>query len=164
MADISTRMSVTGLSEYKKAMNDAKAAVKTLDAELKLNEAQYKANGDAEQYMANKAGLLKTQIDQQTKVVQNAEAALKQMEQQGTKSGAGYEKMRQQVYNSTQKLVEMRTELQQVENGAKIPLNGWGEEIFPEGKPARVYLDGMFWGIAERAGNLMLWKAQISPE
>ena len=119
MADISTRMSVTGLSEYKKAMNDAKAAVKTLDAELKLNEAQYKANGDAEQYMANKAGLLKTQIDQQTKVVQNAEAALKQMEQQGTRSGAGYEKMRQQVYNSTQKLVEMRTELQQVESGAK---------------------------------------------
>ena len=52
----------------------------------------------------------------------------------------------------------------QVENGAKIPLTGWGEEIFPEGKPARVYLDGMFWGIAERAGNLMLWKAQISPE
>jgi hypothetical protein len=112
-------MSVTGLSEYKKAMNDAKAAVKTLDAELKLNEAQYKANGDAEQYMTNKSALLKNQIDQQTKVVQNAEAALKQMEQQGTRSGTGYEKMRQQVYNSTQKLVEMRTELQQVESGAK---------------------------------------------
>lgn len=119
MADISTRMSVGGLSEYKKAMKDAAASVKTLDTELKLNEAQYKANGDASTYMANKAGLLKKQIDEQTKVVQNAEAALKQMERQGTNSGSGYEKMRQQVYSSTQKLVEMRTELQQVEGGAK---------------------------------------------
>lgn len=119
MADISTRMSVSGLSEYKKAMKDAAASVKTLDTELKLNEAQYKANGDAETYMANKAGLLKKQIEEQTKVVRNAEAALKKMEQQGTNSGSGYEKMRQQVYSSTQKLVEMRTELQQVEGGAK---------------------------------------------
>lgn len=119
MADISTRMSVSGLSEYRKAMKDAAASVKTLDTELKLNEAQYKANGDASTYMANKAGLLKKQIEEQTKVVQNAEAALKKMEQQGTNSGSGYEKMRQQVYSSTQKLVEMRTELQQVEGGAK---------------------------------------------
>lgn len=119
MADISTRMSVSGLSEYKKAMKDAAASVKTLDTELKLNEAQYKANGDAETYMANKAGLLKKQIEEQTKVVRNAEASLKQMERQGTNSGASYERMRQQVYSSTQKLVEMRTELQQVEGGAK---------------------------------------------
>ena len=119
MADISTNMSVKGLSEYKKAMKDAAASVKTLDAELKLNEATYKATGNSATYMSNKVGLLKAQIDAQTKVVQNAEAALKEMEKGGNKSGAAYERMRQQLTNATTSLWNMRAELQNVEKGAQ---------------------------------------------
>ena len=32
--DITTKMSVTGISQYKKAMGDATASVKNLDAQL----------------------------------------------------------------------------------------------------------------------------------
>jgi hypothetical protein len=119
MADISTNMSVKGLSEYKKAMKDAAASVKPLDAELKLNEATYKATGNSATYMSNKVGLLKAQIEQQTKVVQNAEAALKEMEKGGNKSGTAYENMRRQLTNATTSLWNMRAELQNVESGAK---------------------------------------------
>ena len=77
MADITTKMSVTGLSQYKKAMGDAAASVKTLDEELKLNEEQLKANGNQELYMANKVAILKDRIEAQKRVVSNAEAALK---------------------------------------------------------------------------------------
>ena len=76
MADISTRMSVSGLSEYKSAMKQAADSVKTLDEQLKLNEAQYKNNGDAEQYMANKAAILKNQISAQQTVVKNTGTVL----------------------------------------------------------------------------------------
>lgn len=52
-----------------------------------------------------------------------------------------------------------------VVNGAKLPLSrvdGW--ESLSEGQPARVYLDGEFWGMAERAGDMLVWRAQIAPE
>lgn len=52
-----------------------------------------------------------------------------------------------------------------VVNGAKVPLSrvdGW--ENLCEGQPTRVYLDGEFWGMAERAGDMLVWRAQIAPE
>ena len=51
-----------------------------------------------------------------------------------------------------------------VANGAKIPLNGWDGEYLPEDGIVRVYMDGAFWGIAQRQGNMLVWKAQIAPE
>ena len=47
------------------------------------------------------------------------------------------------------------------ENGTKIPVTGWGEEI-PEGVPVRVYLEGEFWGIAQRQETVLAWRAVIS--
>ena len=118
--DITTKMGVSGLSEYKKAMNEAKESVKTLDAELKLNEEQLKLNGNAELYMANKAQLLKDQIEAQKQVVANAEKALQQMREKGVdESSRSFQKMQQELYNSATKLTTMKTELQKVESGAE---------------------------------------------
>lgn len=83
MADISTRMSVSGLGQYKSAMSQAQASVKQLDAALKRNEAQFKVTGDKEQYMADKARLLNMRMQSQKAYAQQAEAALKKMESQG---------------------------------------------------------------------------------
>ena len=49
-----------------------------------------------------------------------------------------------------------------VVNGAKIPAGEAAGEI-PQDGIVRVYLDGEFWGIAQRQGNLLVWKAQIAP-
>ena len=67
MADIGVKMGVTGLSTFKSSMNQAQQSVKTLDAELKLSEAQFKASGDAEKYFAEQADLLKQKLKRQKK-------------------------------------------------------------------------------------------------
>ena len=72
MADISTKMSVSGLSQYKSAMSQAAQSVKTLDAQLKQNEAQYKASGDREAYMAEKSKLLADKLKAQKEAAKQA--------------------------------------------------------------------------------------------
>ena len=98
MADISTKMSVSGLSQYKSAMNQAAQSVKTLDAQLKQNEAQYKASGDREKYMADKAKLLEDKLKAQKSAAKSAADALKQMKSQGVDPmSQAYQKMQQQL-------------------------------------------------------------------
>lgn len=125
MAGVNVKMGVSGVSEFKRAMNDAKAAVKTFDDELKLNEAQLKLTGNQELYMSNKVKLLKDQIEAQKKVCQQAEQALKDMEKNGvSKASSSYQKMRQAVLQSATKLQEMKTNLKDVETGTKDAATG----------------------------------------
>ena len=51
----------------------------------------------------------------------------------------------------------------QVAAGAKIPAAVLTEEI-RETENLRVYLDGQFWGIMHRDGDMLVWKVQIAPE
>ena len=51
----------------------------------------------------------------------------------------------------------------QVAAGAKIPAAVLTEEI-RETENLRVYLDGQFWGIMYRDGDMLAWKVQIAPE
>ena len=136
--DITTKMGVTGLSEYKRSMNEAAESVKTLDAALKLNEEELKLNGNQEQYMANKAELLKQKIEAQQKVVTNAENALKAMREKGVDpSSTSFQKMQQNVYNADRKLAAMKTELKNVEtgaSGAKEQASGMNTELQNVGK------------------------------
>ena len=83
MADVSVKIGVDGLSQFRQNMQQAQTSVKTLDAELKKSEAQYKATGDKEQYLADKSRILKQQLDQQKKAVAEGEKALKAMREQG---------------------------------------------------------------------------------
>ena len=52
----------------------------------------------------------------------------------------------------------------QVAAGAKIPAGAAGGERPGEDENLRVYLNGEFWGIVRRDGDLLVWKAQIAPE
>ena len=125
-SDIGVKMSVSGISQFKSAMNDAKGSVKALDAELKLNAAQYKASGDAETYYANRAKILADQIKAQEEVVSNAEKALETMTSQGVKKAdKAYTQMQATLAQAKTRLVEM----QQAANGA-------GDELEETGKTA----------------------------
>lgn len=68
-ASIKATMGVDGASKFKSDLNAAKQSVKELDSELKLAESQFKATGDKEQYMADKASTLKQQINAQENVI-----------------------------------------------------------------------------------------------
>ena len=51
----------------------------------------------------------------------------------------------------------------QVAAGAKIPVGALREET-GENENLRVYLNGEFWGIMHRDGDMLAWKVQIAPE
>lgn len=119
MADINTKMNVTGLAQFKQSMQQAAQSVKTYDAQLRLNEKQLQATGDKEQYMANKAQLLQKQIAAQTTVVKQGQAALQAMEKNGVNpASTAYQRMQQQVANAQASLLDMQGSLQNVGQAA----------------------------------------------
>lgn len=95
---VNVKMGVTGISQFKQNMKQAQSSVKTLDEALKLNEAQFKATGDAETYMQEKSDLLNRKMEAQQKIVDEAKAALNKMAEQGVdKASDSYQKMQQQL-------------------------------------------------------------------
>ena len=50
-----------------------------------------------------------------------------------------------------------------VRSGAKLPPRAATADL-PVGTVTRIYLSGQFWGIAERAEDGFVWRAQIAPE
>lgn len=119
-SDIGVKMGVTGIAQFKQAMNQANQSVKTLDAALKLNEKQLQATGDKETYMANKSKLLQQQIAAQNNVVKQGQAALNAMEKQGVDpASSAYQKMQQQVLNAQTALLGMNSDLNSVGQSAE---------------------------------------------
>ncbi len=53
----------------------------------------------------------------------------------------------------------------QVVNGVRLPIEKVrSARDLPEGAIVRIYLNGEFWGMAERQADMMVWKCQIPPE
>lgn len=109
---IDVKMGVSGVSQFRSAMNQSSQSVKTLDAALKLNEKQLQATGDKETYMAQKSKLLQQQIAAQTNVVKQGQQALQAMEKNGVDpASSAYQKLQQQVLNAQTALLGMQTDL-----------------------------------------------------
>lgn len=112
---VNVKMGVSGVAQFKQGMKESQNAVKTLDAALKLNEAQFKATGDAQAYMEGKSDLLKKQIEEQNKVVEQAQRALDAMQKNGVSpTSDAFQKMQQQMLKAQGDLVNMQTELENV--------------------------------------------------
>ena len=119
MAGVNVKMGVNGVAEFKKGMKDAQESVKALNEALKLNESQMKLNGESELYMQNKVAILNDKIKAQEQVVRKAQAALDAMAANGTdKASAAYQKMQSAVYKASAELMDMKTDLKNVETGA----------------------------------------------
>ena len=56
---VNVKMGVSGVQQFKNGIKTAQDSVKTLDQALALNEKQFKATGDAEEYMQAKTEVLK---------------------------------------------------------------------------------------------------------
>ncbi len=59
------RLELDGEKEFKEAMSQLNAGSKTLAAEMKLLQAEYKGNADSMEYLTAKGDLLQRQLDQQ---------------------------------------------------------------------------------------------------
>lgn len=113
MADVSVKMGVSGVQQFKQGMTEAQTSIKTLDAALKANEKALKATGDAESYMEGQTTLLNQKLKQQQSIVKNAEAALKQMEQNGVKTtSTAYQNMQRKLIEAQSGILDTQMELE----------------------------------------------------
>lgn len=138
MAGVSVKMGVTGVAEFKRSMNESKESVKTLTAALKLNEAALKADGDQERYMSSQASLLKHQLEAQKSVVESATKALDSMRANGVDPNSkAFQQMQREVYTATEKMLNIQSELENVQKGSKDAeggVSGMNEELKNVGK------------------------------
>ena len=111
----SVKLGVEGISQFKNNMNQAKQAVKTLDAQIALSEKQYKKTGDAESYMTEKTELLKAKLEQQKAVVDNAQKALDDMAERGVdRASKAYQDMYRQMVTAKGALIDTENEMNQI--------------------------------------------------
>ena len=112
MADVSVKMGVSGISQFKQGMSEAQASVRTLDAALKANEKQFAKSGDAEAHYAAQTTLLNQKLQQQKQIVENAEKALKQMEANGVKqSSTAYQNMQRALIEANSAMMDTQDQL-----------------------------------------------------
>ena len=115
-SDYRARFKLEGDQEFKRAIRDAANAVKVLNSEQKLAKAQFEATGDAQQYAADQARILKEQIDQQKKAVKAAEDAIKALTDNGVDKNSTQVKKWQLKLNSAKTtLLQMQTRLDKVQ-------------------------------------------------
>ena len=137
MAGISVKLTAD-VSGFKKNINEATQSVKTLDAQLETNEKQLKLNGDAELYMKNKAALLEQQLEAQRKVVVSTHNALEAMKKNGVSPASSeFQKMEQNLAKAQSKMVDIQTNIKEVESGAggaKKETSGMNTELKKIGK------------------------------
>lgn len=152
MAGVNVKMGVSGIADFKRNIGDAEAAIKNLDTQLKLNEQQFKQNGDQAMYMHNKLETLKSQLVQQERIVSQCEAALKTMKDNGVdESSKSYQNMEEKMYGALLKLWEMRSAFNEVEKGGTGAASGIKEtdEQLKQIKESRSWED-----VAEGLGKL----------
>ena len=115
--EIKTKLVLEGEAEYKRQMTDAANAVKVLDSEQKLAEAQFKATGDAQQYAADQARILKEKMAEQQKAVQAAEAAVQKLTDNGVdKNSKSMQTWNTKLNTAKARLLNMETQLNNTES------------------------------------------------
>ena len=123
---VTTKLEVE-YSQFKKGLAEAQASVKTMDAELKLSEAQFKASGDAEKYFSEQADLLKQKLNAQKDAAKAAEEMFLNLGKRGVSpTSVEYQRLAQRmrdaqtaVVNTEAQLNTLNTKQQAVAESAK---------------------------------------------
>ncbi|MBR6442732.1 MAG: hypothetical protein IKS46_03510, partial [Clostridia bacterium] len=122
---VNVKMGVSGISQFKQNMTQAKQSVKTLDAQLALTEKQFKASGDAESYMTEKTELLKAKLENQKSVLANAEKALAEMTKNGIdRSSKAYQDMYRQMVQAKGEILDTTVAIEGVETASDDAAGG----------------------------------------
>lgn len=134
--DIKTRLVLEGEQKYRKEMKDAAEAIKTLNSEQKLADAQFKRTGDTQEHAAKSAEILRKKIEEQQKAVTAAEAAIRDMTANGVQPSSQQMQTWQRKLNDAKtRLVNLETQLDKTEE----ELNQQGEAFKETGEEAETY-------------------------
>lgn len=119
-------------------MNDAAAAIKVLDSEQKLAQAQFKATGDAEAFATEQTRILNEKIAEQQKAVTAAETAMKQLKDKGVSpTDKTYQQWSVKLNTARTRLVNMESQLDQVTGSmveTRVEADATGESLQNVGK------------------------------
>ena len=100
------------LGSFKSGITEAKNEVKTLDANMKLIDATFKATGNAEQALAQKMQTLNSKFTAQQNLAKQYEQALRQMTAAGVDpASAAYQKMARDLLNAQAGMMETQAAL-----------------------------------------------------
>ena len=138
MAGVNLKIGVTGVSQFKQDMTSANQHIKTMNADLALLEKQFKNTGDEESYMKTKTELLQAKLEAQKTVLNNAEAALKTMKDNGVSpAAAAFQEMQRKVIAAKGDLIDTETQLKNVGiqgESAKSGVEGLNGQLKEVGK------------------------------
>ena len=125
---VNVKMGVSGIAKFKQDMNQAKQSVKTLDAQLALTEKQFKASGDAESYMTEKAALLQAKLEQQKSVLATSEKALEDMASNGVdRASKAYQDMYRQMLQAKGEILDTETAMNGIADAGEEAADGVDE-------------------------------------
>lgn len=136
-------------------MQQALRSVKSLDAELKKNEAAYKASGDKETYMSDKGTLLNKKLAEQKKAVDQAKKALDEMNKSGKQSTKAYQDMQLALVKAETGMLETTASLNALERGEIAAAKGADQLTTSVGNISKkVSLDAVVSGIDKLSSGL----------
>lgn len=118
MPEIKTKLVLEGEAQYSTAIKNATKAIKGLDAEQKLAQAQFNLTGDKEQYMADRAEILRKKIQEQEKAVKAAEEAVEKLRKMGVEpTNSKMQHWNEQLMKSKTELLKLQGSLANTEKG-----------------------------------------------
>ena len=118
MPEIKTKLVLEGEAQYSTAIKNATKAIKGLDAEQKLAQAQFNLTGDKEQYMADRAEILRKKIAEQEKAVKAAEEAVEKLRKMGVEpTNSKMQHWNEQLMKSKTELLKLQSSLANTEKG-----------------------------------------------
>lgn len=119
MADreIKTTLKLEGEQQFRKAMKGASDAIKVLNSEQKLAAAQFEATGNKEQFLADKADILRRKIEEQQKAVKAAQEAVQKLKDKGVEpTNKSMQEWTRKLNDSQAYLVRLQGDLNNTEN------------------------------------------------
>ena len=143
-------------AQFVSGMQKAQQSVKTTDSALKKIEAEFKATGNAEQYMTQKADVLNQKLQSQKKVADNAKNALAEMNKQGIDPASKeYQKLAQQLLNAEAAMYETQAALNGLDASALKAADSANELVTSvNGISKKISLDQVIGGINSITGGL----------
>ena len=116
---VNVKMGVSGVSQFKQDINAVKQSLKTMDTQLSLTEKEFKATGDAEKYLQDKATELNAKLEMQKSILSKAESALDSMTKNGVdKSSKAFQDMQREVLNAKAAMIDTKTEISELGTNA----------------------------------------------
>ena len=116
---VNVKMGVSGVAQFKRDINVSKESMKTLKAQMELTEEQFKATGDSQTYMKDKAELLNVKMKTQKGIIENAKKALEEMNKNGVdKSSKAFQDMQRAMIDAQTELVKTEGEMNNLSEDA----------------------------------------------